>query len=105
MIEVLLRFAYAVVVLLIIFGLLAGAIYYLKEGIQVKTYRLPKSWVPNTEPPEWIPEPMDTKIKKYVALGHTYHCACRMVWGDGVCECLVKYPLKLRRVEDEFKRD
>lgn len=19
--------------------------------------------------------------------GHTYHCACRSVWGDGECEC------------------
>ncbi len=19
--------------------------------------------------------------------GHTYHCACRQVWGDGECEC------------------
>lgn len=19
--------------------------------------------------------------------GHTYHCACRLVWGDGECEC------------------
>jgi len=19
--------------------------------------------------------------------GHTYHCACRIVWGDGQCEC------------------
>ena len=19
--------------------------------------------------------------------GHTYHCACRFVWGDGECEC------------------
>ena len=20
-------------------------------------------------------------------VGHTYHCACRQVWGDGECEC------------------
>lgn len=19
--------------------------------------------------------------------GHSYHCACRLVWGDGECEC------------------
>ena len=19
--------------------------------------------------------------------GHTHHCACRLVWGDGECEC------------------
>lgn len=22
-----------------------------------------------------------------VALGHTEHCAARIAWGDGVCEC------------------
>lgn len=22
--------------------------------------------------------------------GHSHHCACRMVWGDGLCECKVK---------------
>ena len=21
---------------------------------------------------------------------HTYHCACRFVWGDGQCECELK---------------
>ena len=28
--------------------------------------------------------------KRIVALldeGHTYHCACRIIWGDGECEC------------------
>ena len=60
MIEVLLRFAYAIVVLLIMFGLLAGAIYCFKRAFQVKTYRLPKSWVPDPDPrdlldpPAWI---------------------------------------------------
>lgn len=26
-------------------------------------------------------------IEKNVREGHTYHCACRLVWGDGECEC------------------
>ena len=24
------------------------------------------------------------------AEGHSHHCACRMVWGDGECECQKK---------------
>lgn len=27
------------------------------------------------------------EIAALEADGHTYHCAARMVWGDGVCEC------------------
>ena len=27
------------------------------------------------------------EITEAVRSGHTYHCACRMVWGDGECEC------------------
>ena len=27
------------------------------------------------------------RIKKLEKEGHTYHCACRQVWGDGECEC------------------
>jgi hypothetical protein len=27
------------------------------------------------------------KMKEYHAKGHTHHCACRIVWGDGECEC------------------
>lgn len=27
------------------------------------------------------------EIRKKMADGHTYHCACRLVWGDGECEC------------------
>ena len=26
-------------------------------------------------------------IESFVKDGHTYHCACRMTWGDGECEC------------------
>lgn len=27
------------------------------------------------------------EIAKLMDEGHVYHCACRMVWGDGECEC------------------
>ena len=27
------------------------------------------------------------QIKDFQKRGHTYHCACRQVWGDGECEC------------------
>lgn len=26
-------------------------------------------------------------INQLIKEGHPYHCACRQVWGDGVCEC------------------
>lgn len=26
-------------------------------------------------------------IKALMREGHSYHCACRQVWGDGECEC------------------
>ena len=27
------------------------------------------------------------EIDRLVKAGHTYNCACRIVWGDGECEC------------------
>ena len=27
------------------------------------------------------------EIERLREMGHTYHCACRQVWGDGECEC------------------
>lgn len=27
------------------------------------------------------------RIRRIEGQGHTYHCACRLVWGDGKCEC------------------
>ena len=27
------------------------------------------------------------EIRKLQESGHSYHCACRQVWGDGECEC------------------
>ena len=37
---------------------------------------------------KWTEE--NKRIDEYVARGHTPHCACRIVWGDGIsdgCEC------------------
>ena len=25
-------------------------------------------------------------------IGHTHHCACRQIWGDGECECKISTP-------------
>lgn len=27
------------------------------------------------------------RIREIKEEGHSYHCACRQVWGDGECEC------------------
>jgi hypothetical protein len=27
------------------------------------------------------------KIDAFLYDGHSHHCACRLVWGDGECEC------------------
>jgi len=27
------------------------------------------------------------KIDDIISQGHSRHCACRQVWGDGECEC------------------
>ena len=32
---------------------------------------------------------------KHIKTGHSEGCSWRMTYGDGLCECLVKYPLKL----------
>lgn len=34
---------------------------------------------------EWEKE--HEEIKKHIKAGHSHHCACRQVWGDGECEC------------------
>jgi len=38
---------------------------------------------------EWEIEHADEikEIKKIRESGHSHHCACRQVWGDGECEC------------------
>lgn len=30
------------------------------------------------------------RMKRLQKLGHTHHCAARVVWGDGECECQKK---------------
>ncbi len=27
------------------------------------------------------------QIDEIVKQGHSHHCACRQIWGDGECEC------------------
>ena len=46
-------------------------------------------------------------IESLVKCGHTYHCACRMTWGDGECECghtaraeVVKLKKQLKELHD-----
>lgn len=38
---------------------------------------------------EWEAEEKESleNIERLVGEGHTHHCACRMTWGDGECEC------------------
>ena len=36
------------------------------------------------------------EIKRLVVEGHTYHCACRIVWGDGQCECKMEDPIETK---------
>ena len=31
------------------------------------------------------------EIKNYKSQGHTDHCARRLVWGDGECECDMRF--------------
>ena len=38
------------------------------------------------------------KIKELRMSGHTHHCACRLVWGDGECECGKKGRTREERV-------
>jgi len=52
------------------------------------------------------------QIDEIVKQGHSQHCACRQVWGDGECECdLYKEGYNpyawmnstLKKVEPDFK--
>jgi hypothetical protein len=29
----------------------------------------------------------EQEIQRIMHKGHSHHCACRQVWGDGECEC------------------
>lgn len=38
---------------------------------------------------EWEIEEQENlkEIDRLKSEGHSYHCACRIIWGDGECEC------------------
>ena len=38
---------------------------------------------------EWEEEEVDniTKVKAFQRQGHTLHCACGIIWGNGICTC------------------
>lgn len=40
-------------------------------------------------------KPEINAIKELKKQGHTLNCAIRQISGDGLCECRVKYPLKI----------
>lgn len=45
--------------------------------------RHPEGWK------QWEKEEAENlkKIEELQGKGHSHHCACRQVWGDGECEC------------------
>jgi hypothetical protein len=47
-------------------------------------------------------------IERLIRQGHTQHCACRLVWGDGECECGKKGPMteeRLNGIIEAVKRE
>jgi len=54
---------------------------------------------------------IDAESEEYIQVliyqdeGHTHHCACRMVWGGGECECNLnkQTPEMFKAVECENK--
>jgi len=37
----------------------------------------------------WVPLSVyQDRVEDIEKSGHTYHCACRQVWGDGECDCM-----------------
>lgn len=53
------------------------------KRLTIMTKKRPKNWK------EWEIENTEClkQIKKLQKKGHSHHCACRQVWGDGECEC------------------
>lgn len=62
----------------------------------------PNPWMVENDPmaplgATWFGEPLghpirteeqdDKTIELHISNGHTHHCAYRLVWGDGECEC------------------
>jgi len=39
------------------------------------------------DPDVWDNPNADPRVDRLVGAGHTKHCARRIAWGDGVCEC------------------
>ena len=35
----------------------------------------------------WIHTQEAAAIRELESNGHSFHCACRQLWGDGECEC------------------
>ncbi len=56
---------------------------------------------------EWEKEEAENleRIKGLRKVGHTHHCACRIVWGDGECECGEKGRTREERVNRFLKKD
>ena len=52
----------------------------------IKEISGPENWE------EWEKDEKENldKIGQLRLEGHTHHCACRLVWGDGECECQVR---------------
>ena len=42
----------------------------------------------------------EEEIKRLEDEGHTYHCSCRLVWGDGQCECENVEIIKATKLDD-----
>lgn len=47
------------------------------------------------------------EVDKIRAQGHSMHCACRIVWGDGECTCnqTANRPGRLGRIIEFVKRN
>jgi hypothetical protein len=46
------------------------------------------------------------QVDKFRAHGHSMHCACRIVWGDGICTCnqTANLPGRMDRIIQFVKR-
>lgn len=44
------------------------------------------------------------RIDELVARGHTRHCACRQVWGDGECSCELEKERERANFEGRYRR-
>ena len=67
------------------------------EGIVKNTWDQVKqrNWKENPDTGKPMTKPIEDKIKELRKQDHEYRCIERQVWGDGLCECRIKYPLKI----------